>query len=150
MSSLTQNVPLRIVLSYDIVCLWSRNLLARSGIYPPNMIPFLDFLYLVPKFHLPAHVAKCQANFSFNFMPLVGRTDGEAPERSWAAMNAVANSTKEMGPGSRRDTLDVHFGDYNWRKVTSIGMSCLTIHIATLITDLPSCNNPPKVTRGRR
>ncbi|KAG6839259.1 hypothetical protein C0991_004359, partial [Blastosporella zonata] len=26
-------------------------------------------------------------------------------------------STKEMGPGSRRDTLDDHFVDYNWRKI---------------------------------
>lgn len=52
--------------------------------------------------------------------PGVGRTDGESPERGWAAMNPVASSTKEMGPGSRRDTLDDHFGDYNWRKVTSL------------------------------
>ncbi|KAG6886595.1 hypothetical protein C0992_003230 [Termitomyces sp. T32_za158] len=26
-----------------------------------------------------------------------------------------------MGPGSRRDCLDAHFGDYNWRKVMSMG-----------------------------
>ncbi|KAK0436074.1 uncharacterized protein EV420DRAFT_1652703 [Desarmillaria tabescens] len=47
----------------------------------------------------------------------VGRTDGEAPEHGWAATNALAASTKEMGPGTHRDTLDDHFGDYNWRKV---------------------------------
>ncbi|KAF9458780.1 hypothetical protein BDZ94DRAFT_1312961 [Collybia nuda] len=35
-------------------------------------------------------------------------------------MNPVANSTKEMGPGLRRDTLDDHFGDINWRKVTGL------------------------------
>ncbi|KAF9001224.1 hypothetical protein BDZ89DRAFT_1096061 [Hymenopellis radicata] len=49
----------------------------------------------------------------------VGRTDGEAPERGWAASNGAAASTKEMGPGSRLDTLDDHFGDQNWRKVAS-------------------------------
>lgn len=32
----------------------------------------------------------------------------------------MANSTKEMGPGSRHDTLDDHFGDYNWRKIMSL------------------------------
>jgi hypothetical protein len=79
MSSLTQNVPHQIVLSYNIVCLWARNILSRSKIYPPNMIPFLQFVYLIPKFYLPAHIQKCQANFSFNFTPLVGCTDGEAP-----------------------------------------------------------------------
>ncbi|KAJ8508653.1 hypothetical protein ONZ45_g9101 [Pleurotus djamor] len=68
----------------------------------------------------------CQVNYSFNLTPDVGRTDGESPERGWAAMNPVASSTKEMGPGSRRDTLDDHFGDYNWRKVVIIDQTLLS------------------------
>ena len=110
----------RVVVSYDIACQWSKNLKARCSLYPPDLVGKLDDLdprYLVPKFHLPAHITKCQEEFSFNFEPGVGRTDGESPERGWAAANAVANSTKEMGPGSRRDTLDDHFGDYNWKKI---------------------------------
>ncbi|KAH9477994.1 hypothetical protein JR316_0010227 [Psilocybe cubensis] len=63
----------------------------------------------------------CQTSFSFNFTPGVGRTDGESPERGWSSANGIASSTKEMGPGSRNDTLDDHFGDYNWRKI--IGMA---------------------------
>jgi hypothetical protein len=119
----------RIVISYDIACQWSRNLERRCSIYSPNVIsdlPDLEVTYLVPKFHLPAHITKFQEDFSFNFTPQVGRTDGESPERGWAAANTIANSTKEMGPGSRRDTLDDHFGDYNWRKVTDLGkrLSC--------------------------
>ncbi|KAF8797648.1 hypothetical protein BYT27DRAFT_7228903 [Phlegmacium glaucopus] len=89
----------------------------------------MDYFFLsslksnIPKhlvFHLPAHVAKCQIDYSFNLVPGVGRTDGEAQERGWAVANGVAMSTKEMGPGSHRDTLDDHFGDYNWRKITHI------------------------------
>ncbi|KAJ2936204.1 hypothetical protein H1R20_g890, partial [Candolleomyces eurysporus] len=30
-----------------------------------------------------------------------------------------------MGPGMRRDTLDYHFGDYNWRKIIQLGNSLL-------------------------
>ncbi|KAF8814361.1 hypothetical protein BYT27DRAFT_7219865 [Phlegmacium glaucopus] len=122
LSSLKSNIPERLVVSYDIACQWSRNLPSRCGLYPPNPISSgeIDVTYLVPKFHLPAHVAKCQIDYSFNLVPGVGRTDGEAPERGWAAANGVAMSTKEMGPGSRRDTLDDHFGDYNWRKITHI------------------------------
>ncbi|KAJ2924241.1 hypothetical protein H1R20_g12853, partial [Candolleomyces eurysporus] len=30
-----------------------------------------------------------------------------------------------MGPGTRRDTLDYHFGDYNWRKIIRLGDSLL-------------------------
>lgn len=72
-------------------------------------------------------------HFSFNFTPQVGRTDGEAPERGWSAINAIAGSTKQMGPGSRLDTLDDHFGDYNWRKVASIG-----VFLHTSMTDISS------------
>ncbi|KAG1796688.1 uncharacterized protein HD556DRAFT_1441369 [Suillus plorans] len=31
-----------------------------------------------------------------------------------------------MGPGARRDTLDDHFGYYNWKKVTNSGISLLS------------------------
>ena len=75
----------------------------------------------VPKFHLPAHIAQCQWKYSFNFIKGAGRTDGEAPERGWSTLNAVASSTKEMGPGHRRDTLDDIIGDSNWKKVIGLG-----------------------------
>jgi Kyakuja-Dileera-Zisupton transposase len=75
----------------------------------------------VPKFHIPAHKLPCQAPHSLNLMLGVGRTDGEGIERNWAEINAVANSTKEMGPGSRHDTLDDHFGHHNWRKYVGFG-----------------------------
>ncbi|KAM6490384.1 hypothetical protein JOM56_014148, partial [Amanita muscaria] len=104
-------------------CQWSRHLAERCKVYSDDAymaVTHRQLQFLVPKFHLPAHVQYCQANFSFNFTPHVGRTDGEAPERGWSAVNAIAGSTKQMGPGSRRDTLDDHFGDYNWRKVTSL------------------------------
>jgi hypothetical protein len=123
LSSLRQNVPRRVITSYDIACQWIRNLLWRCEIYPPNLLNMFIIDYLIPKFHLPAHQPSCHTAYSFNYTPNVGRTDGEAPERGWAAMNPVANSTKEMGPGSRRDTLDDHFGDINWRKVTGMGES---------------------------
>jgi hypothetical protein len=94
----------------------------------------LVVVFLVPKFHLPAHTEKCQKQFSFNLTPHVGRTDGEAPERGWANSNPLSSSTKEMGPGSRRDTLDDHFGDWNYKKVIGLGKSIgrvclLVVHI---------------------
>jgi hypothetical protein len=126
LSTLRHNPPYRALISYDIACQWSRNLRKRVAIYSKGFtVAFwnLFIAFAVPKFHLAAHVLLCQASFSLNWSRHVGRTDGEAPERGWAATNAVASSTKEMGPGSRRDTLDDHFGDYNWRKVSSMGKS---------------------------
>lgn len=83
------------------------------------------FVFLVPKYHLAAHIAECQTSFSFNFTRGVGRTDGEGIERGWANTNRLASSTKEMGPGSRRDTLDDHFGDWNWKKTVGLGTSLI-------------------------
>ncbi|KAG2114604.1 uncharacterized protein F5147DRAFT_743818 [Suillus discolor] len=76
-------------------------------------------------FHLKVHIDECQRNFSFNWSKHVGQTDGEAPERGWSNINRVAMSTKEMGPGSRQDTLDDHFGDWNWKKITALGRTLL-------------------------
>ncbi|KAJ7688528.1 hypothetical protein B0H14DRAFT_3533268 [Mycena olivaceomarginata] len=45
----------------------------------------------------------------------------EAPERGWANANPLARSTKEMGPGFRRDTLDNHFNDWNHKKIIALG-----------------------------
>ena len=126
LSSLKRNPVRNIVLSYDIACQWSIKLDDRNRIYQPNvassLLSTLNITFLVPKFHLPAHIQRCQLDYSFNLIPGVGRTDGEAPERGWADSNAMAASTREMGPGSRRDTLDDHFGDRNWAKITHMGM----------------------------
>jgi len=116
-----------LVVSYDIACQWSLNLSSWLERIDPsfpmvtNMNSDMEVRYMVPKFHLPAHVARCRTRYSFNYSKNVGRTDGEAPERGWAEINPLASSTKEMGPGFRRDTLDSHFGDYNWRKIIDLG-----------------------------
>lgn len=117
-------------ISYDICCQWSVNLWTRMAAFPDGWrldTTGIKWTYLVPKFHLPAHVEKCQTVFSFNYTPGVGRTDGEAPERGWADINAAASSTKEMGPGSQQDTLDDHFGDWNHKKIVAMGkcFNCL-------------------------
>ncbi|KAG1887397.1 uncharacterized protein F5891DRAFT_1132270 [Suillus fuscotomentosus] len=110
-------------ISYDIACQWSKHLWTRMSAFPHQYHIKHDqksITFLIPKFHLPAHVAKCQSNFSFNFIKGVGRTDGEAPERGWADINPIATSTHKMGPGSRRDTLDDHFNDWNWKKICAM------------------------------
>ncbi|KAG1723397.1 hypothetical protein EDB19DRAFT_1898082 [Suillus lakei] len=111
-------------ISYDIACQWSKHIWTRMSTFPHQyhiQHHEKSITFLVPKFHLPAHVAKCQTSFSFNFIKGVGRTDGEAPECGWADINPIATSTREMGPGSRRDTLDDHFNDWNWKKICAMG-----------------------------
>ncbi|KAJ7271334.1 hypothetical protein B0H12DRAFT_972467, partial [Mycena haematopus] len=115
----------RFFVSYDIACQWFIYIWTRLSDYKNETImiegkgKFMTFL--VPKFHLPAHIEECNLKFSFNLTLDVGQTDGEAPERGWADANPLARSTKEMGPGSRRDTLDDHFNDWNHKKIISLG-----------------------------
>lgn len=113
-----------LVLSYDIICQWYKNLQERMHLLPDEIVPIHDIqelVFLIPKFHLPAHIDFCNRTYSFNLSRWVGRSDGEAPERGWARINNVAKSTAEMGPGTRRDTIDDHFNDGNWKKTSSLG-----------------------------
>ncbi|KAG2130740.1 hypothetical protein DEU56DRAFT_740592, partial [Suillus clintonianus] len=124
-------------LSYNIACQWHKKLKDHIPGMPLKLQPGKQadplsqissasaqkkFNFFIPKFHLAAHIKACQTKFSFNWTPGVGRTDGEAPERGWANINRVATSTKEMGPGARREILDDFFGDSNWKKTTVLGL----------------------------
>ncbi|KAG2148677.1 uncharacterized protein EDB93DRAFT_1250112 [Suillus bovinus] len=72
------------------------------------------FIILPPNNTSQPILSRARSTF-LNFSRHVGHTDGEALERGWANINPIASSTKEMGPGSWCDTLDDHFGDWNWK-----------------------------------
>lgn len=130
-SSIMRTTIKRIFVSYDIACQWHKNIWQRmQSIFPCEMhiaSSINNVQYLVPKFYIAAHIPECILKFSFNTTKYVGRTDGEAPERGWSAINALATSTREMGPGFRHETLDDHFNDWNWKKVTGLGQLILII-----------------------
>jgi len=119
-----------IFIVFDTACQWHKNLLGRMKI-PPSLGRKLcqktsngpSFLLPPSSFLLATHVEACNLQISFNLTKGVGRTGGEAPERGWANINPAALSTKEMSPGTRRDTLDDRFGDWNWKKTIKMGMS---------------------------
>jgi hypothetical protein len=114
-----------LVMSYDIVCQWYVHLWERMLGFPDRLhidLEGKEVTFLVPKFHLPAHVEKCQTEFSFNLTRGIGCTDGEAPERGWSDINPLSAQTKQMGPASRRETIDDHFGDWNHKKVVGLGV----------------------------
>lgn len=116
-SSVNGSKVVYIVLSYDIICQWGIHFWDRMLAMKEELhlsIPEANLILLIPKFHLPAHKTSCQAYYSFNFATGVGRTHGETIEENWADSNKAAAQTKEMGPGSRQDTLDDIFGFHNW------------------------------------
>ncbi|KAF7292545.1 CxC2 domain-containing protein [Mycena kentingensis (nom. inval.)] len=46
----------------------------------------------------------------------VGRTDGEGIEKTWAVLNPISYSTKEMGKGHRHDTIEGKIDHINFMK----------------------------------
>ncbi|KAF8217388.1 hypothetical protein K438DRAFT_1557227, partial [Mycena galopus ATCC 62051] len=110
--------------SYDIACQWHKNIWTWMLTFPTRIQEQMGrtyFVFLIPKFHLPAHIEACNLLFSFHLTRYVGMMDGEAPERGWAMLNPLASSTAEMGPGMRRDTINDAFKDMNHRKIMGFG-----------------------------
>ncbi|KAJ7776476.1 hypothetical protein DFH07DRAFT_865693 [Mycena maculata] len=114
-------------ISYDICCQWSKNLVERLKKLPPGLrlTIVLQLVFLIPKLHIYGHKLLCQLLFSLNFTRGSARTDGEGIERPWANIGPVATSTREMGPGSRSDTLDDHWSHWNWQKLVGLGLLLL-------------------------
>ncbi|KAH9911315.1 hypothetical protein B0H21DRAFT_704746, partial [Amylocystis lapponica] len=75
------------------------------------------------------HEKDCRNRFSFYILPGVGMTDGEAPERIWATLNAIASRTKEMSSGHRHDVINDFHSDMNARRVHSIVSALVAKHI---------------------
>ncbi|KAJ7875574.1 hypothetical protein B0H14DRAFT_2568720 [Mycena olivaceomarginata] len=118
------HAQLRKFFSYDICCQWSKHLIERMKQMPPgiriNLILSL-LRFVIPKLHIYGHKLLCQLNYSLNYTPGAARTDGEGIERPWANIGPVATSTREMGPGSRHDTLNDHWSHWNWLKLVGLG-----------------------------
>jgi len=125
LSTLVNVVVMSLVVSYDIACQWNINFQSRITEFPPAMrlnLNNISFATVIPKFHILGHGKKCQSLWSLNYRRWMGRTDGEGVEHEWSHINPVAMSTKVMGPGARHDTLDDHWGAWNWRKIVLMGV----------------------------
>jgi len=116
-------VPL-LLISYDIACQWFTNLFKRMDERWPEELKLPSttrIIPAIPKLHEPMHEAANHEVYSLNFIPGVGESDCECPERIWSPHNALGNSTKTQGPGSRQDVLDDHFSFWNWEKYIGLG-----------------------------
>ncbi|KAK7017104.1 hypothetical protein VNI00_018673 [Paramarasmius palmivorus] len=112
------------ILCYDIACQYFKRFFERMERLPAaaSISLYQDrWKFAVPKLHIQGHERHCQENFALHFILGAGQTDGEGIERHWANLGPVATSTREMGPGHRRDTLDDHLGSWNWMKTVRLG-----------------------------
>ncbi|KAF8122736.1 hypothetical protein K438DRAFT_1603507 [Mycena galopus ATCC 62051] len=121
LSSIIGITLLLLVLSYDIACQWKINLLPRAEKIKEttNLRPRLDeyeIVFALPVWHAAAHEIECQTQNSLSYAEGVGRTDGEGIERTWAVLNPLGFSTKEMGNGARHDAIEDKVDHLNFEK----------------------------------
>ncbi|KAF7376803.1 CxC2 domain-containing protein [Mycena sanguinolenta] len=112
------------LLSYDIMCQWSKNLRDRLSKLPPALrfqLAAFFVKYVIPKLHILGHLRKCQENYSLLYTLGAAQADMEGIERIWSSSGLMGASTREMGPGSRQDTLDDFWHFWNWNKVVGMG-----------------------------
>ena len=111
-----------VVLIYDVMCQWIINAARRERLWPENLrLQERTVVPAIGKLHLPAHKEECHAKYSLNYIPGVGRSDGEWIERSWVGTNEAGPSTKAMGPGARHDRIDEITSYHNHRKCMALG-----------------------------
>ena len=88
---------LRVCLTYDIICQWSKNFRKRMEQFPREMqIP--DSIHIdvaISGWHINGHGDACRNNFNLSYMEGVGRTVGEDIETTWAGTNPLAASVRE-------------------------------------------------------
>jgi hypothetical protein len=119
----------RVAITYDIWCKWSIHAEKRAHDHFPHDMT-KGFLRLerrgfIPKLHIYGHGIECRTQYSLNYHPGLGRTDGESVERDWAAIVQAALQTGEMNAGTRHGTLDDHWADKNFCRI--IGLSECTL-----------------------
>jgi hypothetical protein len=110
------------LLSYDLMCQFWKNLGRRFEGNPHLTFPqAVEVLRAIGLFHVHGHEHRCYARFAPTFIPGAGMVDGEILETLWAALNKIADSTRSQSTAHRRETLDDHMNDSNWKKLVSLG-----------------------------
>jgi hypothetical protein len=111
-------------ITYNIWCKYHVNLDKRAHErFDLNFIKSYknkDLRGAIPKFHIMAHGLECHVPYLLNYMPGVGRLDGEGPEREWAATNELGRQTIENGPGAQHGVLNDHVNYLNFKRLNRL------------------------------
>lgn len=129
-STLVGVAVLILLISYNIACQWSVNLVKRMADFPIDM--WLDLgrttlRYAIPKKHYRVHGPN-HSRYSLNVNPGIGRTYGEGIESHWGHMNPVTLSAREMSPSVRHKHLNDHWGAWNWQKIKRFADQTMFVH----------------------
>ncbi|KAF7971669.1 hypothetical protein HWV62_20644 [Athelia sp. TMB] len=102
------------------MCQYWVHLVSRFEANPHLHFPgHLKILRAIGLFHVHGHQDDCFAKFAPTYVPGAGLVDGEILETLWAILNHVSGSARSQATSFRRETLDSHMNDSNWKKLIS-------------------------------
>ena len=111
-----------LLVTYDIACQYVKHIETPFAKHSPRLVEAVrNALYAIGKLHVQGHKDDCQYRYSLSYFYGAGRLGGETIETDWAELNRLAPSTREMGPGMRKDVINDHLNDINWRRVKNMG-----------------------------
>ena len=110
------------LISYDVMCQWSVHMMERvtrsNYLKKPNN---LELRLAIGLFHIHGHQDTCLPRYSPSFIEGARQIDGETIETLWAPLNEISRSTRGMTTSHRREVIDDHMNDSNWKKLINIG-----------------------------
>jgi len=115
------------LICYDVMCQWSVHMMERVRSSRYLKIPDGVELRLgIGLFHIHGHQDTCLARYSPSFIEGSRQIDGETIETLWAPLNEISRSTRGMSTSHRREVIDDHMNDSNWKKLVDLGRLPLT------------------------
>jgi len=110
------------LICYDVMCQWSVHMKDRVAGSSHLKIPSgLELRLGIGLFHIHGHQDTCLARYSPSFIEGGRQIDGETIETLWAPLNEISRSTRGMSTSHRREVIDDHMNDSNWKKLVDLG-----------------------------
>ncbi len=110
------------LICYDVMCQWSVHMKDRVAESRHLKIPDgLELRCGIGLFHIHGHQDTCLARYSPSFIEGGRQIDGETIETLWAPLNEISRSTRGMTTSHRREVIDDHMNDSNWKKLVDLG-----------------------------
>ena len=127
------------LISYDVMCQWSVHMMERvAGSDYLKKPDNLELKLAIGLFHIHGHQDTCLARYSPSFIEGGRQIDGETIETLWAPLNEISRSTRGMTTSHRREVIDDHMNDSNWKKLVDIGK-----FISTYFRSTDQCSCQP-------
>ena len=115
------------LICYDVMCQWSVHMKDRVSSSRHLKIPDgLELRLGIGLFHIHGHKDTCLTRYSPSFIEGGRQIDGETIETLWAPLNEISRSTRGMSTSHRREVIDDHMNDSNWKKLVDLGQLSLS------------------------